>query len=202
MITEQPLHDPGGILKIPLCTYTKCDCVLQRYADSWTWRGNLAASVTGCHSFFGPYLSGWGISHPHVFPSSTHSHMTPLTPSYPSAFNTGLQLLPSSERRKSQYSDGGWTGIPQLCIPPSSIPSVHILMLILPTTWTWGLRREHQEWGGEILTWGKPVVFPDWSWPCEFFQALSALSLLTGRSSNMYKAQTSYSSIFTKWCCS
>ena len=77
-------------------------------------------------------------------PSSTHSHMPPLTAFYPSAFNMGLQLLPSSERRKSQCSDGRRRGIPQLCIPP---PSIHILMLILPTTWTWGLRREHQESG-------------------------------------------------------
>ena len=72
-------------------------------------------------------------------PSSTHSHVSPLTPPYPSAFNMGLELLPSSERRKSQCSDGGRTRISQVCIPP---PSIHILMLILPTTWTWGLRRE------------------------------------------------------------
>ena len=34
MITSQPLHDPGGILKIPLCTYTKC--VSLSYRDMQT----------------------------------------------------------------------------------------------------------------------------------------------------------------------
>ena len=115
-------------------------CVSGRYADSWTWRGNLAAAITGFQLL--PWttlvrlrsLPSSCLLLPALIPICPHSLLPiPQPLIWVSIWEEEISVIRWGPNNNSSG------------VHPS--PFIHILMLILPTTWIWGLRRECQNSG-------------------------------------------------------